>query len=58
MKTYLKDLIQSIGRYGGLLEHETGFEDFGCTSSISTWCRFLASKEIGKAPHVEGSMTI
>ena len=26
MTTYLKDLIQSIGRYGGLSWHETGFK--------------------------------
>ena len=36
MTTYLKDLIQSIGRYGGNSWHETGFKGFGCTSSIST----------------------
>ena len=36
MTTYLKDLIQSIGRYGGHSWHETGLKGFGCTSSIST----------------------
>jgi hypothetical protein len=28
MTTYLKDLIQSIGRYSGLSWHETGFKGF------------------------------
>ena len=28
MKTYLKDLIKSIGRYGGHLLQETGFKGF------------------------------
>ena len=36
MTTYLKDLTQSIGRYGGHSWHEMGFMGFGCTSSIST----------------------
>ena len=58
MTTYLKDLTQCIGRYGGLSKHEFGFKVFGCTSIISTWCGFLASKDVGQAPHVEGSMTI
>src|SRR3989337_1535959 len=58
MTTYLKDLTQSICRYGGLSKHEFGFKVFGCTSSISTECGILASKDIEQAPHVEGSMTI
>ena len=58
MTTYLKDLVQSLGRYSGLSWHETGFKGFGWTSSISTWCGFLASKDIGQAPHVGGSITI
>ena len=37
MKTYLKDLTQSIARYGGL-SWQNWFRDFGSTSSISTWC--------------------
>src|SRR3990170_7945146 len=36
MTTYLKDLIQFIGRYGGLSWQENGFKVFGCISSIST----------------------
>ena len=28
MTTYLKDIIQSIGRYGGHSWHETGFKGF------------------------------
>ena len=38
MTTYLKDLTQSIGRYGGL-SWQTGLRVFGGTSSISTWCK-------------------
>ena len=38
MTTYLKDLTQSIGRYGGLME-KLGLRIFGSTSSISTWCK-------------------
>ena len=37
MTTYLEDLTQSIGRYGGL-SCKTGLGVFGSTSSISTWC--------------------
>ena len=37
MTTYLEDLSQSIGRYGGL-SGKTGLRVFGSTSSISTWC--------------------
>ena len=39
MTTYLKDLTQSIGRYGGLLWQKLGLRIFGSTSSISTWCK-------------------
>ena len=35
MATYLKDLTQIVGRYGGL-SNKIGFKGFGCTSSIST----------------------
>ena len=38
MITYLKDLTQYIGRYGGLSKQDLGLRVFGCTSSISTWC--------------------
>ena len=44
MTTYLKDLTQSIGRYGGLSWQKLVLTIFGSTSSISTWCKeFLAS---------------
>ena len=58
MKTYLKDLAQSLGRYGGLSKNEYGFGflDAQVVSLLSA--EFLASKDIEKAPHVEGSMTI
>ena len=36
MTTYLKDLTQSIGRYGGLSKQDVGLRVFGCTSSIPT----------------------
>ena len=39
MTTYLKDLTQSIGRYGGLSWQKLGLRIFGTTSSISTWCK-------------------
>ena len=39
MTTYLKDLTQSIGRYGGLSCQKMGLRIFGSTSSISTWCK-------------------
>ena len=39
MTTYLKDLTQSIGRYGGLSWQKLGLRIFGSTSSISTWCK-------------------
>ena len=38
MTTYLKDLTQSWGKYGGHLKIWLGLRVFGCTSSISTWC--------------------
>ena len=39
MTTYLKDLTQSIGRYGGLSWQNWVLRVFGSTSSISTWCK-------------------
>ena len=39
MTTYLKDLTQSIGRYGGHSWQKLGLRIFGSTSSISTWCK-------------------
>ena len=58
MTTYLKDLYRSIGRYGGHLKKVFGFGflDAQVVSLLSA--EFLASKYIGQAPHVEGSMTI
>ena len=38
MITYLEDLTQSIGRYGGL-SWQNWFKGVGSTSSISTWCK-------------------
>ena len=51
MTTYLKDLAQSLGRYGGF-----GLLDAQVVSLLGV--EFLASKDGGQAPHVEGSMTI
>ena len=58
MTTYLMDLSQSIGRYGGLWKQDLGlgFLDAQVVSLLSA--EFLASKDIDQAPHVEGSMTI
>ena len=39
MTTYLNDLTQSIGRYGGHSWKKLGLRIFGNTSSISTWCK-------------------
>ena len=36
MKTYLKDLTQSIGSYDGHTWQETRFKGFGWTSSVTT----------------------
>ena len=47
MTTYLKDLTQSIGRYGGLSKQDLGLRVFGCTSSISTWCGIFWLAKIG-----------
>ena len=58
MTTYLRDLAQSLGRYGGLSRHEFGFKvlDAQVVSLLSA--EFLASKDIRQAPHVEGSIKI
>ena len=58
MTTYLKDLTQSIGRYGGLSKQDLGLRilDAQVVSLLSA--EFLASKDRGQAPHVGGSMTI
>ena len=36
MTTYLRDLAQPLGRYGGHLKIDLGLRVFGCTSRIST----------------------
>jgi len=58
MRTYLKDLTQSIGSYGGLSKQDLGLKvlDAQVLSLLST--EFLASKDGGQAPHVKGSMRI
>ena len=58
MTTYLKDLIQSIGRYGGHSWHETGLRvlDAQVVSLLSM--KFWLAKEPKQAPHVGGSITI
>ena len=58
MTTYLRDLAQSLGRYGGHLKKiwVSGFLDAQVVSLLSA--EFLASKDRGQAPHVKGSMTI
>ena len=49
MITYLMDLTQSIGRYGGLSWQKLGLRIFGSTSSISTWCKEFWLAWEGKA---------
>ena len=58
MTTYLKDLAESLGRYGGLSKQDLGLRvlDAQVVSLLSA--EFLASKDGGQAPHVKGSMTI
>ena len=58
MTTYLTDLSRSIGRYGGHSKNELGFGflDAQVVSLLSA--KFLASKDMEQATHVEGSMTI
>ena len=59
MTTYLKDLTQPLGRYGGLLKIRFGFKVFLDAQVVSLLsAEFLASKDRGQAPHVKGSMTI
>ena len=59
MTTYFKDFTQSLGRYGGLLRIRFGFKGFWMHRIVSLLgAEFLASKDEGQAPHVEGSMTI
>ena len=49
----MKDLTQSIGRYGGLSKQDVGAQVVSLLGA-----EFLASKDGGKALLVEGSMTI
>ena len=59
MTTYSRDLIQSIGRYGGHSWQETGFKGFldaQVVSLLST--NFWLAKDLKQAPHVGGSITI
>ena len=58
MTTYLKDLTQSIGRYGGLSKQDLGLRFLDAQVVSLLGAEFLASKDGGQAPHVEGSMTI
>ena len=58
MTTYLKDLTQSLGRYGGLLKQDLGLRVLDAQVVSLLGANFLASKDRGQAPHVEGSMTI
>ena len=58
MTTYLKDLTQSIGRYGGLSWQNWVKECLEAQVVSLLGAEFLASKDGGQALHVEGSMTI
>ena len=59
MTTYLRDLAQSLGRYGGHLKIRFGFKGFLDAQVVSLLsAKFLASKDMGQASHVNGSMTI
>ena len=49
MTTYLRDLAQSLGRYGGLLKIRFGFKGFLDAQVVSLLgAEFLVSKDRGK----------
>ena len=57
MTTYLKNLIQSIGRYGDTgMKRGLGVLDAQVVSLLST--KFWLAKDPKQAPHVRGSKTI
>ena len=58
MTTYLRDLAQSLGRYGGHLKIRFGFKGLDAQVVSLLSAEFLASKDTGQASHVKGSMTI
>ena len=58
MTAYLRDLDQSLGRYGGHLKIRFGFKGLDAQVVSLLSAEFLASKDRGQAPHVEGSMKI
>ena len=58
MTTYLKDLIQSIGRYSGLSWQEIGFKGLDVQVVFLLSMKFWIAKDDKQAPHVRGSMTI
>ena len=56
MTTYLKDLIQSIGRYGGHSWQESGFKSFLDAQVVSLLSTNLwQAKDPKQEPHVGGS---
>ena len=52
MKTYLKNLTQSIGRYGGLPKQDLGLRVLDAQVLSLLSADFLASKDGGQTPHV------
>ena len=48
MTTYLRDLAQSIGRYGGLSKQDLGLRILGAQVVSLLGAEFLASKDRGK----------
>ena len=58
MTTYLKDLIQSLGRYGGLIWNDFGFMEMDAQVVFLLGAEVLASMRWKQAPHVGGSITI
>ena len=58
MTTYLKDLAQSLGSYGGLLKIRFGFKVLDAQVVSLLGAEFLASKDGGQAPHGEVYITI
>ena len=59
MTTYLRDLAQSLGRYGGHLKIRFGLKGFLDAQVVSLLsAEFLASKDRVQAPHVKAYMTI
>ena len=57
MTTYLKDLAESLGRYGGLSKQDLGLRVLDAQVVYVLSAEFLSSKDVEQTPHIKGSMT-